>query len=120
MNKNDQSIERIEFLKGALDLLILETLRWGPQHGYGIGQAIKGSTRDELKVDNGTLYPAMHRLERRKWVSSTWSMSPHKQRVKVYAITALGKKQLKVERTQWERFSDAVGAVLSRFRETQC
>jgi transcriptional regulator len=108
-----------EFLKGALDLLVLETLRWGPQHGYGIGQAIKTSTRNELQVDTGTLYPALHRLERRRWVKSAWTTSPNKQRVKVYSITPSGKKQLNAERSQWQRFSEAVGAILGRFQESQ-
>jgi transcriptional regulator len=110
--------ERLEFLKGALDLLVLETLRWGPCHGYGIGQAIRASSRNEIHVDTGSLYPALHRLEERKWIAATWTTSENKQRVKVYSITARGRKQLVAERSQWRRFSSAVGAILLRFKES--
>jgi PadR family transcriptional regulator, regulatory protein PadR len=92
---------RIELLQGTLDLLILQTLRWGPQHGYGISQAIKLNSGEILQVDTGSLYPALHRLERQKWISADWKTSENKQRVRVYKLTAAGNKRLLSERSRW-------------------
>ncbi|HEX8149862.1 MAG TPA: PadR family transcriptional regulator, partial [Pyrinomonadaceae bacterium] len=80
--------DRIELLQGTLDLLVLQTLQWGPQHGYGISQAIRNNSGDVLRVDTGSLYPALHRLERQGWVSSEWKVSDNNQSVKVYRLTA--------------------------------
>src|SRR5579863_7019203 len=85
---------RIELLQGTLDLLILQTLQWGPRHGYGISQAIHANSGEVLQVDTGSLYPALHRLEREKWIDSEWTVSENKQRVKVYRLTKTGKKRL--------------------------
>jgi PadR family transcriptional regulator, regulatory protein PadR len=104
---------RIELLQGTLDLLILQALRWTPRHGYGISLAIRASSGDVLQVDTGSLYPALHRLERQQWIASEWSVSDNNQRVKVYSLTAEGKKHLAVERSRWERLSDAVAGVLN-------
>jgi len=104
---------RIELLQGTLDLLILQTLQWGPQHGYGISQAIRANSGEVLQVDTGSLYPALHRLERQKWISSDWKVSENKQRVKVYRLTAAGKKQLAAERSRWEQMTDAVAGILN-------
>ena len=104
---------RIELLQGTLDLLVLQTLRWGPQHGYGISQAIRANSGEVLRVDTGSLYPALHRLERQGQVSSEWSVSDNNQRVKVYRLTAAGKKQLASERSRWEQFSEAIGRALN-------
>jgi PadR family transcriptional regulator PadR len=104
---------RIELLQGTLDLLILQTLQWGPQHGYGITQAIRTNSGEVLRVDTGSLYPALHRLERQKWISSEWKVSEHKQRVKVYHLTPSGKKHLASQRSRWEQFSEAIAAVLN-------
>ncbi len=103
---------RIELLQGTLDLLILQTLRWGPQHGYGISQAIRVNSGDVLHVDTGSLYPALHRLEQQEWVNSEWRVSGNNQRVKVYRLTAAGKKQLLAERSRWERLSEAMAGIL--------
>jgi PadR family transcriptional regulator PadR len=103
---------RIELLQGTLDLLILQTLRWGPQHGYGISQAIRANSGDILQVDTGSLYPALHRLERQKWIGADWKVSENKQRVRVYRLTAAGKKQLVSERSRWAQLSDAIAGVL--------
>jgi PadR family transcriptional regulator, regulatory protein PadR len=103
----------IEILQGTLDLLILQTLRWGPQHGYGITQAIRTSSGDVLSVETGSLYPALHRLERKKWIKSEWKTSENKQKVKEYRLTVAGKRQLLDERTRWERLSDAIAGVLA-------
>lgn len=104
---------RIELLQGTLDLLILQTLLWGPHHGYGISQVIRMSSGDILQVDTGSLYPALHRLERQKWVAAEWKVSENKQRVRVYHLTAKGRKQLETERSRWTQISDAIAGVLN-------
>src|SRR5436305_14999746 len=98
-----RALSRIELLQGTLDLIILQTLRWGPRHGYGIAQLIRASSNDTLQVDTGSLYPALHRLERKKWISADWDLSENRQRVRVYTLTAAGRKQLDAERTKWEK-----------------
>jgi PadR family transcriptional regulator PadR len=105
---------RIELLQGTLDLLILQTLQWGPQHGYGIAQAIRAGSSDVLQVDTGSLYPALHRLERQKWIAATWKVSANKQRTRVYRLTAAGRRQLASERSRWQQLVDAMAGVLSR------
>jgi PadR family transcriptional regulator, regulatory protein PadR len=103
---------RIELLQGTLDLLILQTLRWGPQHGYGVSQAIRANSGDILQVDTGSLYPALHRLERQKRIAADWKVSENKQRVRVYRLTNAGKKHLVSERSRWAQLSDAIAGVL--------
>lgn len=103
---------RIEILQGTLDLLVLQTLTWGPQHGYGITQAIRTISREALQVDTGSLYPALHRLEREGAVASDWKTSENKQRVKIYRLTAAGRRKLSQERSQWERLLEAMSLVL--------
>ena len=102
----------IELLQGTLDLLVLQTLTWGPRHGYGITQAIRASSRDALQVDTGSLYPALHRLEREGAVASEWTVSENRQRVKVYRLTAAGRRRLVSERSRWERILEAMAGVL--------
>src|SRR5215467_14485100 len=104
---------RIELLQGTLDLLILETLRWGPQHGYGISQAIRANSGEVLQVDTGSLYPALHRLEKQKWIAANWKVSENKQRVRIYRLTAAGKKALLFERSRWQSFSEALAGILN-------
>src|SRR5215470_17830832 len=104
---------RIELLQGTLDLLILQTLQWGARHGYGISQAIRANSGDVLQVDTGSLYPALHRLEKQKWISSEWKVSDNNQRVKVYRLTTEGKKQLARERSRWEQLSEAMAGILN-------
>ena len=91
----------------------MRTLQWGPQHGYGISMAIRNSSGDILQVDTGSLYPALHRLEKQKWINSEWKTSENKQRAKYYKLTATGKKQLLRERSKWEQLKDAIGGVLN-------
>ena len=103
---------RIELLQGTLDMLILQTLQWGPQHGYGIGNAIRANSGERLKVETGSLYPAMHRLERQGWVKSEWKTSEAGQRAKYYRITAAGKRQLAREHDRWTELSQAIAGVM--------
>ena len=104
---------RVELLQGTLDMLILQTLQWGPQHGYGISQAIRLGSGEVLQVETGSLYPALHRLERGGWIRSEWKLSDNNQRVKEYRLTATGKKQLADERSRWEVLVQAIAGVLN-------
>ncbi|HEX7696766.1 MAG TPA: PadR family transcriptional regulator [Candidatus Acidoferrum sp.] len=110
--KRERYQNRIELLQGTLDLLILQTLQWGPQHGYGISVAIRNRSGELLQVDTGSLYPALHRLEKQKWIKAEWRISENKQRAKFYQLTASGKKQLTRERSKWSQLSDAIAGVL--------
>ena len=110
---------RIDLLQGTLDLLVLETLRWGPQHGYSITQALRAHSADVLQVDTGSLYPALHRLERQGWVRAEWTVSENKQRTRVYRLTAAGRKHLAGERSRWEQLSAAIASILNRARESK-
>ena len=104
---------RIELLQGTLDMLILQTLQWGPRHGYGLSQSIRTNSGEILKVDTGSLYPALHRLERAKWIAAEWKVSENNQRTRVYRLTTKGKKQLISERSRWAQLSDAIAGVLN-------
>ena len=113
MPSADRYQNRIELLQGTLDLLILQTLLWGAKHGYGISQAIRLNSGERLRVDTGSLYPALHRLEKQKWVASEWTVSENKQRVKVYRLTSAGKKQLSAERSRWSELLEAITGILN-------
>ena len=104
--------QKPDLLQGTLDLLILRTLQWGAQHGHGIGVALRASSDEVLNVDHGSLYPALHRLERQGWVDAEWKLSDNNQRAKFYRITAAGRRQLALERTRWSRVSAAIAKVL--------
>jgi PadR family transcriptional regulator PadR len=103
---------RIELMQGTLDMLILKTLQWGEQHGYGISQAIRASSGEVLQVETGSLYPALHRLERQKWVSAEWKKSESNQRAKFYKITALGKKQLAADYERWGKLVATIEGIM--------
>ncbi len=103
---------RIELLQGTLDMLILRTLQWGRRHGYGISQTIRANSRDVLTVETGSLYPALHRLEKQGWIAPEWGLSENKQRAKYYRLTASGRKHLVSEESRWEEFVQAVKAVM--------
>jgi PadR family transcriptional regulator PadR len=104
---------RIELLQGTLDMLILKTLQWGEQHGYGISQAIRATSNEVLQVETGSLYPALHRLERQGWVKSEWKKSDSNQRAKFYKITALGKQQLASDYERWGRMVATIEAIMT-------
>jgi transcriptional regulator len=105
--------KRLELLQGTLDMLILRILQWGPQHGHGIGQAIRTQTDDLLKVETGSLYPALHRLEKRGWLKAQWAVSEANQRAKYYRLTPAGQAQLSRERDKWSQLVDAIGRILN-------
>lgn len=114
-----EPLNRIELLQGTLDLIILQTLTWGPRHGYGIARLIQSMTEDVLQVDTGSLYPALHRLEKKGWIDSEWSVSDHNQRVKEYRLTQEGRNQLVRERSRWEQLTEAMGRLLVRPQESE-
>lgn len=103
---------QIEILQGTLDMLVLTTLLWGPQHGHGIGQAIRGRSEDLVRVEHGSLYPALHRLEKRGWIVSEWKASETNRRAKYYRLTAAGKKQLTAERSKWALLVRTIGRIM--------
>jgi transcriptional regulator len=103
---------RIELLQGTLDMLILQALQWGAMHGYGIAQSIRLKSGDVLQVETGSLYPALHRLERQRWVKSEWKTTESNQRAKFYQITAKGKEQLAADHARWQQMVRAIGAIM--------
>jgi PadR family transcriptional regulator, regulatory protein PadR len=104
---------QIELLQGTLDMLILQTLQWGPRHGYALSQSIRTNSGEILKVDTGSLYPALHRMEKQKLISAEWKVSENNQRTRVYRLTVKGRKQLLSERSRWAQLSDAIAGVLN-------
>jgi transcriptional regulator len=104
--------ERLDLVQGTLDMMILRTLQWGLQHGHGIGQAIRAGSDDVLRVERGSLYPALHRLEKQAFISSDWKITENKQRAKYYRLTAAGKKQLAAEESRWNRLVEAIARVM--------
>ncbi|HEY3380993.1 MAG TPA: PadR family transcriptional regulator [Vicinamibacterales bacterium] len=116
MTKAGRYQNRIELLQGTLDFLILQTLQWGRQHGYGISQAIRINSGDVLGVETGSLYPALHRLERRGWIAAEWRVSDNNQRVRTYGLTVAGKKQLATERSRWTQLTEAVAGIMDPTR----
>jgi PadR family transcriptional regulator len=105
--------DRLELLQGTLDMLILRTLQWGPQHGHGIGQAIRANSDDLLKVETGSLYPALHRLLKRGWLEAEWGVSEANQRARYYRLTKDGKAQLVRERDRWSQLVGAIGRIMN-------
>lgn len=101
-----------EILRGTLDLLILQALRRGPAHGYAVARWIEQATGDALAIGEGTLYPALHRLEERGWIAASWGASENNRQAKFYALTRSGRAQLRVETDQWRRYAAAVFAAL--------
>ena len=106
------SEDRIELVYGSLDMLILRTLLWGPTHGHGIAKSIERMSEEALKVEHGSLYPALQRLQQEGWISAEWGVSKNKQRAKYYRLTASGRRQLTAETSRWERYVRAITGVL--------
>jgi len=104
--------ERLELLQGTLDLLILRTLIFGPQHGQGVARAIQQTSEDELLVEHGALYPALQRLEERGWIAAEWGTSTNNRKARFYKLTSAGRKQLVKETAKWQRLAAAIGRVL--------
>jgi PadR family transcriptional regulator PadR len=107
-----QNSERLELLQGTLDLLILRTLIFGPQHGQGIARAIQQSSEEDLLVEHGALYPALQRLEQRAWISAKWGVSSNNRKARFYSLTPAGRKQLAKETTKWNRLAKAIARIL--------
>ncbi len=112
MARKSEHRNRIELVQGTLDMLILQTLQWGPQHGYGIVQALHASSGEVLRVETGSLYPALHRLERQGWVQSEWKQTESNQRARYYRTTAAGKKQFASDHDRWRQMVSAIAAVM--------
>jgi PadR family transcriptional regulator, regulatory protein PadR len=110
--KNTANEKRIELLQGTLDMLILRTLQWGPQHGHGVGQAIRQSSADLLLIERGSLYPALHRLEARGLIASEWKASDLNRRAKYYKLTAAGREQLVAEQSKWKLLVKTIARVM--------
>ncbi len=104
--------ESTELLHGTLDALILKTLGWGPRHGYAIARWIEAGSENALSIEEGSLYPALYRMERRGWIEAEWGLSDTGRRVKLYRLTRAGRKQLALETEQWRRFAAGVGRIL--------
>jgi transcriptional regulator len=103
---------RSPLLQGTLDFLVLKTLSWGPRHGYAIARWIEQVTDDALRVEEGSLYPALYRMEKRGWIDAEWGKSEIGQRIKIYSLTAKGRTQLRTEMAQWSQFSAAVAKLM--------
>ena len=104
--------EQLELLQGTLDLLILRTLVWGPEHGQGIANAIEKTSAEQLLVEHGALYPALQRLERRGWITGKWGISSNNRKARFYSLTAAGRRQLVTETNRWRRLAAAIGRIL--------
>jgi len=109
--------EPIDMLQGTLDLLIMRTLLFGPIHGHAIAKSIEQTSQDVLKVDHGSLYPALQRLERRGLITAKWGTSENNRRARYYRLTAAGRKRLTAETSKWERMSDAIARILNPNRK---
>ena len=103
---------RVELLQGTLDMLILRTLLFGPMHGHGIAKHIQRTSDEVLQVDHGSLYPALHRLDRQRWITSKWEATDRGREMKFYRLTAAGRKQLTLEESRWEQLARAIARVM--------
>jgi PadR family transcriptional regulator, regulatory protein PadR len=102
----------LELVRGTLDLLVLKTLSWGPMHGLAAMRFIESGSRQSLQIEEGALYPALHRMEQKGWLESDWGFTDQGRRARFYRLTAAGRKQLSAEVTRWSRYTDAVQLVL--------
>ncbi len=102
----------LDLLQGTLDVLLLKTLSWGPRHGYAIARWIRQTTEDVLRIEEGALYPALHRMERKGWIEAEWGLSENNRRAKFYQLTPRGRQQLSAESATWSTYAAAVAKVL--------
>jgi PadR family transcriptional regulator PadR len=105
-------VTTVALLQGSLDILVLKTLSWGPLHGFGIARWIQRTTDDALQLEEGSLYPALYRMENRGWLVAEWGVTENNRRAKYYRLSSAGRKQLVAETATWERFTTAMGKVL--------
>lgn len=117
MPKRKDKQPPVDLLQGTLDLLIMRTLLFGPRHGHAISKSIEQTSQDVLRVDHGSLYPALQRLERRGWITAAWGTSENNRRARYYRLTATGRKQLAVETSKWERLTEAIARILQPKQE---
>lgn len=103
----------LELVRGTFDLILLKTLSWGPMHGLGVLRWIEHTTGQRLQIEEGALYPALHRLEQKKWLTAEWGYSENNRRAKYYRLTALGRRQLATEVSRWTRYTEAVRMILA-------
>ena len=109
--------ERLELLQGTLDMLILKALDVAPMHGFGVSIRIRQMSREVLRIEQGSLYPALYRLVNRGWISSSWGVSENNRKAKYYSLTAAGKRQLSVESSRWDRLTEAVFRIMRPARD---
>jgi len=107
----------IDLLQGTLDLIVLKTLSWGPMHDFGVARWIQRTTEDALQVEEGSLYPALYRMENRGWIKAQWALTENGRRAKYYRLTAVGRRQLAAESESWDRMSAAMGKIMSARRQ---
>jgi PadR family transcriptional regulator len=110
--------ESVDLLQGTLDLIVLKTLSWGPMHGFGIARWIQQTTEDVLQVEEGSLYPALYRMENRAWIKAQWALTENGRRAKYYRLTAAGRRQLVAALKSWEQLSGAMGKLMTTKRVT--
>lgn len=103
----------MDLVRGTLDLLVLKTLSWGPMHGLGVLRWIERTTHERLQVEEGALYPALHRMERKGWLAADWGVTENNRKARYYRLTAAGRQQLAAESSRWTRYTEAVHLVLS-------
>jgi PadR family transcriptional regulator, regulatory protein PadR len=106
----------VDLLQGTLDLIVLKALSWGPMHGFGLARWIQLTTEDTLQVEEGSLYPALYRMENRGWIKAQWALTENGRRAKYYKLTAAGRRQLASELESWARMSDAMSKIVSARR----
>lgn len=108
----------LDLLQGTLDLIVLKSLSWGPMHGFGLARWIQSTTDDLLQVEEGSLYPALYRMENRGWIKAQWALTENGRRAKYYKLTAAGRKQLAAEAKSWEQITGAIGKIMAARRDS--